>query len=154
MSVLSYLGNVNIGIHLVEKLNPQAVLYEVDGSTSDGKPTNDTANINKLRFGNNTIILNSGPLWGEWAAPIYVDQPTMDDIVIPWPIDMDIKEAQKLKDEAGYKTDFTTVTLRWPLYPGNSEPYYIFGLKGYYVFVGVYSGKVFTEDMNKKKKPE
>ncbi|KAF9524437.1 hypothetical protein CPB83DRAFT_797973 [Crepidotus variabilis] len=156
MSVLSFLGNVNIAIRIVDKLYPKAQLYEVDGTTSDGKPTTDPIKINKLRVvftaDEGTVLINSAS-WGEWNAPTYIPEPWLEDVVIPFPIDMDIVDAQAIKDKAGYTTEYAAVTLRWPLYPGTEEPYYIFSLKNHHVFVGVYTKQVFVENLKAKTKP-
>lgn len=64
------------------------------------------------------------------------------DRVIPLPIKMDVGEAITLLQKAGYTDPFTSVVLRWPLTPGNNEPYYIFEMQGSFTFVGVYDGKV------------
>ncbi|KAF9523271.1 hypothetical protein CPB83DRAFT_887034 [Crepidotus variabilis] len=156
MSTLSYLGNVNDAIRIVEKLYPQAALYEVDGVASDGKPTGDATKINKLRVvfraGEGTVIINTTSSWGEWSVPTYIPEPWLEDVVIPWPIKMDIVEAAKIMDaDKKAFVEFSSVTLRWPLYPGTEEPYYIFNSKGHYVFVGVYSHKVSFEDLTEKK---
>ena len=64
--------------------------------------------------------------------------------MIPWPIEYDIVDACSALRQAGYSQLFTTVTLRWPLYPGVEEPSYIFGLlDGNFISVGVYTHKVY-----------
>lgn len=49
MSVLSFLGNVNIAVRIVQEKHPSALLYEVDCSTDNG-PTKDTKAFDSLRY--------------------------------------------------------------------------------------------------------
>lgn len=49
MSTLSYLGNVNIAVRIVQDKFSEAVLYEVNGSTPDGAPTTNPQDITHLR---------------------------------------------------------------------------------------------------------
>ena len=63
--------------------------------------------------------------------------------MFPWPFEMDIVEADRLLKQAGYDDPYIGVTVRWPLYPGVNEPYYIFNFGNQkYVFVGIYDGSV------------
>jgi len=58
-------------------------------------------------------------------------------------VGMDITEAIELMRKANYNDKFVAVNLRKPLYPGDTEPYYIFGCpKIGHIFVGVNSKKV------------
>ncbi|KAJ3534132.1 hypothetical protein NM688_g7181 [Phlebia brevispora] len=144
---LSYLGNVNDAVRIVQAQYPEAVLYVVDGTTADGKPTDDPRAITKLRviFGyeGTTVFITSKETWGEWNDPTRIPEPLIGTRVIPWPINFDIVQAYEVLRQRGYTESFTTVTLRWPLYPGVEEPYYIFGLtSGQNVFVGVYTHTV------------
>ena len=140
-ATLSYLGSVNIAVRLVTEKYPAAQLYEVDGTSSSG-PTTDPRDISQLKAvftgGNNNTILIYSTVWGEWKDMKYIDEPWLEDVVIPWPIDMDIVEADKLMKAAGYTGTYTNATLRHPLYPGSNEPLYIFGMTdGVYISVGV-----------------
>lgn len=90
------------------------------------------------------MFITSTAIWGEWNPPTRIGQPWLEDRVIPWPIDYDIVDACDALRKAGYSQSFSTVTLRWVLYPGVDEPSYIFGLSdGYFIFVGVYTHKVY-----------
>jgi hypothetical protein len=64
--------------------------------------------------------------------------------VIPWPVEMDLPEANKLKEAAGYKGPYRTVTLRNPLGPVAGNPYFIFGGNpgSPYIFVDTITKKV------------
>lgn len=146
MAVLSFLGMANIAVRLVNDQYPGSELLEGDGVSPTG-PTTNPADVNSWRFvfrtQNGGTALIQSRVWGEFWPVRYVDQPWLEDVVIPWPIEMDIDEADKLLKDAGYTGSYGAVTLRWPLYPGVEQPFYIFGMQdGQHIFVGIYDRSV------------
>lgn len=140
---------------------PNAQFYEADGYP-EGNGTNPD-DVQTWRFVynipagskecpdvpyNTTVMLRY--IKGTWGNLDHVCEPWLEDVVIPLPIKMDLKDAIILMQKAGYTAPFNSVTLRWPLYPGVKEPSYIFGIPSQkvWVFVGVYSKKVHTEPMS------
>jgi hypothetical protein len=153
---LSFLGMANIAVRLVNQKYPGSKLYEGDGVSPTGLTT-DVKNVSQWRFvfltadGGTAIIRTR--TWGEFYPVEYIPQPWLEDIVIPWPVKMDIVEADKLLKQAGYTQPYGAVTLRWPLYPGNEQPFYIFGMSGgMFVFVGTYDGSVTTHTAQSSQK--
>lgn len=151
-AILDFLGRVNIAVRQVREKYPDAQLYEVDAVSK--LPTTNPNDLSQLkvvfRAGRGTAIIQSTG-WGEFGPVQYIDQPWLEDVVIPWPISMDLSEADKLLKAAGYKGNYSTATLRHPLYPGVEQPFYIFGMTtGEYVFVGVYDKKVTVNQGEKK----
>lgn len=70
--------------------------------------------------------------------------PWLGDMLLPWPIGMNLEEAESLLRSAGFGSEYKTLTLRRPVYPGMVEPYFIFGTPEYgFVFVGTSTKKVF-----------
>ena len=143
---LSFIGLTNIAVKLVTQKYPKAKLLEADGVSLNG-PTTKPQDINQWRFvfqlPNNATAIITTKNWGSFNPIQYIDQPWLEDVTIPWPISMDITEASELMQKAGYTTPYKFVTLRWPLYPGLKQPFYIFSLtNGENVFVGVYDHKV------------
>ena len=70
--------------------------------------------------------------------------PWLGDALLPWPVEMDLEEAESLLRNAGFGSEYKTLTLRRPVYPGMVEPYFIFGtLEHGFVFVGTSTKKVF-----------
>jgi hypothetical protein len=130
MAILSFNGRINIAVRIVIEQYPEAKLYEADGTASSG-PTTDPAKIDQLRvvFQNvdNTTVIIKEVSYGEFGEPKLIPEPWLEDIVIQWPIGLDLPEANKLKEEAGYKDPYGAVTLRNPLGPTPSNPYFIFG---------------------------
>jgi hypothetical protein len=148
MVSLSFNERVNIAWRIVTKQYPGAELYEVDGTASGG-PTTDPAKIDQLRvvFGNvkNTTVIIEETAYGEFGKPQLLHEPWLEDVVIQWPVKMDLPQANKLKKEAGYTKPYTGVTLRNPLVgPKIGNPYFIFGGNHDepYIFVDTVTGKV------------
>lgn len=147
MSILSFNGCVNIAVRIVQEQYPQAKLYEADGVATGG-PTTNPNDINQLRvvFQNpdNTTVIIKTTTWGEFGEPVLIHEPWLGDVVIDWPIKMDLPEANELKQKAGFNEPYTTVTLRNPLGPTRTNPFFIFGSSPMqpYVFVDVVTGEV------------
>jgi len=143
---LSFLGRVNIAVREVQKGYPNAQLYEVDATPPTSEGVTDPYLLSQLkvvfRAGSGTAIIKSTG-WGSFGPVDYIPEPWLEDVVIPWPVNMDAKEANALMRNAGYNTPYSAMTLRHPLYPGENEPYYIFCMtNGTFVFVGVQDKKV------------
>lgn len=146
---LSFLGMANIAVRLVRDRYQDAQLYEGDG-ISPGGPTTKVQDVNSWRFvfraGDGGTAIIRSTVWGEFGPIQYIPEPWLEDRVIPWPIDMEITKADDLLKQAGYTQPYSSVTLRWPLYPGMNQPFYIFQVEGVgFVFVGIYDGSVHRE---------
>lgn len=133
MAILSFLGRVNIAVRIVTEKYPDAKLYEVQGKSSKG-PTSDWKDVDELTVifgrpseqGGSTIEIKSTG-WGEFGEPREVPSPWLGDVILVWPIKMELEEAIALKEKAGYTKPFICVTLRQPLHYQVADPYYIFG---------------------------
>lgn len=147
MAILSFNGRVNIAIRIVSDHYPDAKLYEANGTASLG-PTTDPAKINQLRVvfqnSNNTTVIIKETGYGDFGAPQLISEPWLEDVVIQWPINMDLPQANQLKEAAGYLNSYGAVTLRNPLGPKLSNPYFIFGGNPSepYIFVDAVTGEV------------
>ena len=147
-AILSFLGRVNIAVRLVQEKYPAAELYEVEALPPTPQQVSNPNALSKLkvvfRAGKGTAIIESTG-WGSFGPVQYIDQPWMEDVVIPWPVQLEATAADALMKKAGYTGTYGAMTLRHPLYPGVEQPYYIFSMtKGGYVFVGVNDRKVTT----------
>lgn len=147
MSILSFNGCANIAVRIVTEQYPKARLYEVDGIATGG-PTTDPNKIDYMRVvfqnADNTTVIIETIKWGEFGEPQLIKQPWVGDLVIDWPIKMDLPEATKLKEQAGFPEPFANVTLRNPLGPTRTNPFFIFGTNPShpYIFVDVVTGQV------------
>ncbi|HXP59450.1 MAG TPA: hypothetical protein VN829_03110 [Dongiaceae bacterium] len=148
----SFLDRVTFGFGLIKKFYPEAVLYEVEatGTAATSDPTEASQLTIVCDDTNSTVTITSAD--GFTFDPVqYLPGPWLEDVQIPWPVSMDVMEADILLQAAGWQGTFWNFTLRYPLYPGIVEPYYIFGgvagvAPGHYVFVGVNDKKVFVSD--------
>lgn len=150
---LSWLGFVNIGINLLKKAYPLGVqLLEVDATPIIPGEVTNPLELNHLKIvasvrvsrvtANATAIIKSTG-WGEFGPIEVTPAPWLGDVVIEWPIKMDIVESFKLLQAAGFTRPVEAVTLRQPLYPDLHEPYYIYAFPtGLFIAVGVNDGKV------------
>jgi hypothetical protein len=150
---LSFLGRVFLAERIVKSGWPDAELYEVQCNLPKGviNPTSNPMDLSQLKevwwVPNGTVIITSNG-WGSWNKPEFIDQPWLEDRIIPFPISLEIIDACKKMQTAGYTELFFNCTLRHPLGPGgqpyDSQPYYIFELagSGKYIFVGVDDGSV------------
>jgi len=147
-AILSFDGMVNIAVRLVTEKYPDAKLYEADGVASGGSTT-DPNRIDQLRVvfqnpGNTTVMIKSAG-WGEFGEPVLLPEPWLEDVVIQWPVSLDLPQANSLKEQAGFATPYSTVTLRNPLGLQRGNPQFIFGQAGQpYVFVDTVTGTVTT----------
>ncbi|MGR9071832.1 MAG: hypothetical protein ACU833_02075 [Gammaproteobacteria bacterium] len=147
MAILSFNGRVNIAVRIVGEKYPEAKLYEADGTATEG-PTTDPNKIDKLRVvfqnSNNSTVIIKEIAYGEFGEPQLIPEPWLEDVVIKWPVKIDLPEANKLKEKAGYMNPFGAVTLRNPLGPTINNPYFIFGGNPAepYIFVDTVTGKV------------
>ncbi len=145
--VLSFNGRVNIAVRLVQEQYPTAVLLEAQGSASNSGATK-PEEIDQLKvvftvLGDGGTVIIESKSYGEFYEPVYYPSPWLGDHIIKWPVEMDLNEAQRLKENAGYTEPYAFVTLRQPLYPGSIHPYFIFSTSGsYYVFVDTVTKEV------------
>lgn len=148
VATLSFLGLVNEAVQLVRKQEgSDAQLYVGIGTPKE--PTTNVKDVTNWRFiftlsDNRTAYIQTIS-WGEFGPIKVVDEGIVGNRNIPWPFDMDITDAAKLLQQAGYTGPFETVTVRFPLYPGINQPFYIFDMTdGSQVYVGIYDGSVTT----------
>ena len=141
MAIQGFLSRVNSAVRLVTEKYPEAKLLEVEGTASAGSAQR-WLDIDELRVvfraGKAATALIDSEGWNEWGPVRYIKKPWVEDVVISWPIKLELASAVQLMRDAGYKDSFVGVTLRYPLYPGIKQAYYIFAFgDGKYVFVGV-----------------
>ena len=147
----NFLAMLNEANAIVQADYPGAQFYEADLNIQmAGSPWRFVFNDPSTKP-NSTVILKN--YLGQFQLPpTHIDQPWLEDRVIPLPINLDLATAEQLARNAGYSGNITQITLRWPLYPGVYEPSYIFTMpvEGGWVFVGVYDHKVSFESFQAK----
>lgn len=150
-TTVNFLSMLNEANAIVQQQFPGAQFYEADYSIQQpdtwrfvfNVPPNASHNINTT-----AIVLNIG---GQFSPVQHIDQPWLEDRVIPLPVLLSLNEAEALAQMAGFTGEIAAITLRWPLYPGVNEPEYIFAIpsQSIRVFVGVYSHKVTSSPLTK-----
>ena len=138
---------------LVRSSNPQlrsAVLYEADGLPArSGASVRTAAGIvqwqfvydvpNSSRYAH--AMISYGPAPHRFGRVVASRSPWLEDQVISRAPRLTLAEAVGRLRKAGYRQAFSSVVLRWPLYP-KATVAYIFTLPTSYVAVDVYNGKV------------
>ncbi|GAA3162163.1 MULTISPECIES: hypothetical protein [Streptomyces] len=138
-------------LRIVRVPYPEAELYEAEGTSDSGNPTENWHDIGTWKFifrvnsieGEMTASVKTVKPWGDLTQPELGE--AYADYVIPRPLAMDITRADELLKET-YTGPYKSVTLRHPVSKGDCEPHYIFSTpspekEGWY-FVGVYDDKV------------
>lgn len=142
----SFLGMLGQALMIVQQSYPGAQFYEADLNIEmAGSPWRFVFNDPSTHPVNSTVILKN--YMGQFQLPPeHINQPWLEDRVIPMPVTLDLAKAQALAQQQ-YSGNVTQISLRWPLYPGVNEPAYIFTVpsRGGWVFVGVYTLKVSFE---------
>lgn len=137
MAILSFNGRANIAVKIVTEKYPQARLYEIQGTCTKGTTSNSNeidkligifCNFEEEYFTSHITIASKD--FSLFNDPVVVDGPWLQDVVIDWPIKMDLPEAVQLKEAAGFKEPFKFVTLRTPLFYIQYNPFFIFSHQG------------------------
>lgn len=148
----TFLDVLNKATEMVKAECPDAVLYEGDAmNLKDSAMTaEDIPNwqfVYWIEDDKTAIIQYADSIFSNVSIIPY---PTLEDVLIK-AVDMDLVEAIDLMRKANYSDVIAAANLRWPLYPGCDEPYYIFGCPSIgHVFVGVNSKKVTVEPFGHK----
>jgi hypothetical protein len=159
-TILGFNGRVSIAVRKVAEKYPSAKLYEV-AAMATGGPTRDPAKIDRMTV----VFLHPGDSidstdsavtiesigYSEFGEPKVIPVPFLGDLVVEWPVRMDLSEANKLKEEAGFSKPYTRVILRNPLGPKETNPFFIFNVAGEsscYILVDTVTSEVHIEDLS------
>ncbi|KAM3434816.1 hypothetical protein NHJ13734_005835 [Beauveria thailandica] len=133
MLPLSFTECVGAGITLVAKQYPEAKLLEALCTAPQVGYVNSPSEFTNLGL---VFQANDGT-WGSVRMNTtncadfglqYDPNPVFEDVAIPWPIEKDAVQADHHLKELSTSA-YDSMLLRWPLYPGDDEPYYIFHLE-------------------------
>ena len=131
-------------IRAVRADRPEAILLEASGVLGSMvmELPEDSAVRVVLRVSGGTVVATQADPFGEPQIDFRA-MPWLGSADLPWPVAKNLEEAESLMRRAGYGPDYRSVTLRRPVYPGMTEPYFIFGMAGNgFVFVGTVTGQV------------
>jgi hypothetical protein len=124
--LLRFNQRVEAALERVLLTHPDAAVLVADGHASAGLVTDPSA-IDGLR-----VTCVAGPLavaveetgYGRFSDPSPADAPT-GARPIQWPVEMDLNDADRLKEQYGYTEPYATIRLWHP--PGTHFPVYEFG---------------------------
>jgi hypothetical protein len=148
MTIPDFNERVNTAIRIVKEKYPDAQLYEAFGVASEGF-TCDPGKIDKLkvvfRNNENSVIIIQSANSGSFGEPVLFFHSHCENVAIKWPVQMDLTDANKLKENAGYNAPYKAITLRNSLGSKTEMPYFVFvtNCNEPSVFVDITAGKVF-----------
>lgn len=147
---LSWDGFINIGYSLIKDQYSDAKLYEVDATPLTRQPVDNEYGLvnNRIVCGldnNKTAIIQSNG-WGSFGPIQVIPSPWLEDVIIPWPVALEIHDAFSILRKAGYELGVKNVTLRHPLSPDPEidQPFFIFGIGNECIAVGVNDKKIYN----------
>lgn len=133
----------------VARQYPRVQLYEADGRPENGQGHN-ASDVQQWRFiynnpsthPNSTVMQNYKH--GVFSTPVLINEPWLEDRIIPFPVKMDLSQAVDILHTNHYTDIFSNITLRYQLYPLVNQPHYIFTFPQLmeWVFVGIDDGRV------------
>jgi hypothetical protein len=141
----TFLGYLTEADRLVRAQYPEAQFYEADlANTAPGGQWRFVFN-DPSSTPNGTVIIER--LERGFGEPHHIGEPWVEDRIIPLPISLGLEEARSLCKAHGCGGEVGAITLRWPLYPGVNEPYYILAMpaENRRCWVGVNSREVRCE---------
>ncbi|MFZ9855213.1 MAG: hypothetical protein ACO3I0_08865 [Limisphaerales bacterium] len=140
-------GRVDRIVRAVRDQWREAILLEassIPGTLVETYPDEVTLRV-VLQVEGGTVVVDETD-WTQPVSPEFRPMPWMGSARLPWPVAMDELEAEAVYRAAGHGPEFGAVTLRQPIYPGMTEPYFIFRTPaGPFVFVGTVTRKVKTD---------
>lgn len=117
MAILSFNGRVEIAVQRLRAKYPDARLLEAVGNSSAGLIEHPSA-IDHLQIvfrRGDTMLLVEETGYGEFgnAVELDVEAPSAS-APLAWPIEMDLPDADRLKEQFGYGDPYASVALRVP----------------------------------------
>jgi hypothetical protein len=116
MGILSFNARLQIAVERITARHPDAELLEAQGTASAGLIEHPSA-IDHLRVvfrRGDTLLVIEETGYGEFGAPTSADGMPWPGARLNWPIDMDLPDADRLKEQYGYTDAYSGVALRVP----------------------------------------
>ncbi|KAJ5741807.1 hypothetical protein N7533_011216 [Penicillium manginii] len=148
-AILSFLGRVNIARRKVLQHYPDAVLYNVEASTTERQGVTSPKALGHMRVmfrvEKGTVTINSTG-YGSFGAAEFKSGSILGNANIDWPVGMDADEADQILKKEGFKGPYTALNLMKPLYPGFTDDLYGFRMvDGIDKWVNTKTKKLITE---------
>lgn len=116
MNILSFNGRLQIAVDRMSASHPGAKLLEAQGTASAGLIEHPSA-IDHLRVvfrDGETLLVIEETGYGEFDTLMESDSTPWPGTALHWPIDMDLPDADRLKEQYGYTDAYAGVALRVP----------------------------------------
>jgi hypothetical protein len=117
MAILSFNGRVEIAIERMRATFPDARLLEAVGKSSAGLIEHPSAidHLHVVFLRGDTMLMIEETGYGEFGNAVELDVEAPETAVtLAWPIDMDLPDADRLKEQFGYTDLYASVALRVP----------------------------------------
>lgn len=149
LAILSFLGRVNIARRYVLQHYPDAVLYNVEASTTERQGVTSPAALGHMRVmfrvKSGTVTIKSTG-FGTFGAAQFKQGIIVGNANIDWPVNVDAEEADQILKKDGFNDPYTALTLLKPLYPGFTDDNYVFRMvDGIDKWVNTKTRKLVTE---------
>lgn len=130
MAILSFNGRVDIAVERLRSRFPDAQLLEAVGKASAGLIEHPSAidHLHVVFRRGDTMLLVEETGYGEFGNAVELDvEPPKTSASIAWPIEMDLPDADRLKEQFGYSDPYASVSLRVPLGVAWANASFVFG---------------------------
>ena len=117
MAILSFNGRVEIAVERLRAKFPGARLLEAVGKASAGLIEHPSAidHLHVVFRRGDTMLLVEETGYGEFGSAVELDvEAPSSSAPIAWPIEMDLPDADRLKEQFGYGDPYASVALRVP----------------------------------------
>jgi hypothetical protein len=117
MAILSFNGRVDIAVERLRARFPDAQLLEAVGKASAGLIEHPSAidHLHVVFQRGDTMLLVEETGYGEFGNAIELDVEVLKTSTsVAWPIEMDLPDADRLKEQFGYSDPYASVALRVP----------------------------------------
>jgi hypothetical protein len=147
MTILSFNGRVQIAVERLCARFPDARLLEAEGRSSAGLIEHPSAidHLHVVFRHGDTMLLVEETGYGEFGNAVELDVAAPEaSATLAWPIDMDLPDADRLKEQFGYADPYASVWLRVPQGVTWANASFVFGGNPQCpdVFVDTVTGKV------------
>lgn len=148
MAILSFNGRVDIAVARLRSRFPDAQLLEAVGKASAGLIEHPSAidHLHVVFRRGDTMLLVEETGYGEFGNAVELDvEAPKTSASLAWPIEMDLPDADRLKEQFGYADPYASVSLRIPQGVTWANASFVFGgnLKCPDVVVDTVTGRVF-----------
>jgi hypothetical protein len=130
MVLLSFNGRVQIAVERVSAMFPDAQLLAAEGKASAGLIEHPSA-IDHLhvvfQYGDTMLLLEETG-YGEFGSAVELDVAAPQaNTTLAWPVDMDLPDADRIKEQFGYADAYSRVALRVPQGVAWANASFVFG---------------------------